>query len=204
MSLKKTKKKQTTRSDIKVKRGARLPVGEVRMRELVAAGFNEGVLRAFVDAFPRASNERKPPLAGMKNRQVIALAQRLCRVASEVMSVNDEVSRGSGCPLSDVPGARLPVELAVYAIWLIALSKTPLGHRASERQLLELLLIAAAQKFTGGPRYAALSDLLWNAGGEKANPGALLQLARDHASQIEQMQGQLDAILAPLLRTLAD
>ena len=204
VSLKKTEKKQITRSDPNIKRGARLPVGEVRVRELVAAGFNEGVLRAFVDAFPRASKERKPPLAGIKNRQITGLAERLCHVASEIMSVNEEVSRGSGCPLSDVPGARLPVELGLYAMWLTALLKTPLEHRASERQLLELLLIAATRKFTGKPHYTALSELLWNASGEKANPEALLQLACDHASQIEQMEGQLDTILAPLLRRLAD
>lgn len=202
--MRKTKKKQITRSDSKIKRGARLPIGEVRMRQLVAAGFDEEVLKAFVDAFAHASKERKPPLEGMKNRQIMGLAQGVCRVASEIMSVNDKVSRGSGRPVSEVPGARLPFELGLYAVWLLALSRTPLEHRASDRQLLELLLIAATRKFTGRPHYAALSELLVNASGEDVSPEALLQLACDHESQMEQMKGQLDSFLAPLLRGSAD
>ena len=81
MRLRKTNKEQITRSDPKIKRRARLPVGEVRMRELVAAGFNEGALKAFVDAFAHASNERKPAIVGMKKRQIMGLVQRICRVA---------------------------------------------------------------------------------------------------------------------------
>jgi hypothetical protein len=174
------------------------------MRELVAAGFNEGALKAFVDAFAHASNERKPAIVGMKKRQIMGLVQRICRVACEIMAVNDRVSRGSGRPVPEVQGAHLPIELGLYAAWLLFLSKTPLEHRASDRQLLELLLIAATRKITGKPHYAALSGLLSDANEEDVSPEALSQVARDHASQIQQMEGQLDTILVPLLRRLAD
>jgi hypothetical protein len=173
------------------------------MRELVAAGFDEGILKGFVDAIAHASNERKPAVAGIKNRQIRALAQRTCRLASEIMAANDKVSKGSGRPASEVPGAHLPVELGLYATWLLFLSKTPLEYRVSDRQLLKLLLIAATRKFTGKPHYAALSDLLSDASRQVVSVEALLQLASDHKLQIREMEGQMYNLIAPLLGGLS-
>ena len=204
MALRKTNKKRVARQAPKIKGGARTHVGKDRLGELVTAGFNEGVLRAFVHTFPHASKERNRPLAGMNNRQIMRLAQRICRVASEITALNDNVSKGSGRPVCEVPGARLPVELGLYATWLLFLSKTPLEHRASDRQLLELLLIAATRKFTGKSHYAALSGLLSDASGEDVSGEALLQLACDHKAQLEQIEGELHTILAPLLPGPAD
>jgi hypothetical protein len=113
MRLRKAKKGQIKQPDPKIARGVRTPVPKDRLRELVAAGFNEGVLKAFVDAFAHASNERKPAIAGMKKRQIIGLVHRICRVASQIIAVNDKVSRGSGRPVSEGQGAHLPVELGL-------------------------------------------------------------------------------------------
>jgi hypothetical protein len=139
----------------------------------------------------------------MKNRQLMSLVQRICRIASDIEAVNYEFSRSSGVPPSEVRGARLPFELALYGTWLLFLSRTPLEHRASDRQLAELLLIACTRKFTGKSHYAALSELLMDGSGRDVSAEALIQLARDHQSQIKDMEGQLDDILAPLLKELS-
>jgi len=88
----------------------------------------------------------------------------------------------------------------LYATWLLFLSKTPLEHRASDRQLLELLLIAATRTLTGKPRYAALSDLLSKASGQYVGVEALLQLASDHELQIREIEAQIDNVVPTVLR----
>ena len=170
-----------------------------RFNELVSAGFNECVLRSLVTGFSVASNKRHNPLTEMTTKQLASLAQRICCLIGEITTVNDKVARASGRPVSEVPGARLPVDLALYAAWLFAIVNSPIEHRASDHQLTKLLLLAAAQKFTNRPCYAALSDLLTEASGEDVSPESLSQLAKDHELQIREMQVNLSNILAPFL-----
>ena len=201
--MRKNEERQTARAGPRIKKGARIPIRKDRTAELVAAGFNAEVLKALVDSHRDASNERKPVLTNMKNRQLMSLVQRICRVASDIEAVNCEFSKSSGMSASEVRGARLPFELALYGTWLLFLSRTPLEHRASDRQLAELLLIACTRKFTGKSHYTALSELLMDGTGRDVSPEALIQLARDHHSQIKDMEEQLDDILAPLLKELS-
>jgi hypothetical protein len=75
----------------------------------------------------------------------------------------------------------------------------PVSLRDSDRQTIKLLLIAAARKFTGRSRYAALSELL-SSEEKDVTPEALNQLARDNASFLKELQASLESILAMLLQ----
>ncbi len=78
----------------------------------------------------------------------------------------------------------------------------PLDYRASDRQTLTLLLIAATRKLTGKPHYGALAELLtaaMPATYEDVSPSALLQLAKDHESDLTQLESLLDHLLPILL-----
>ncbi len=192
---------------LKIEKRPRLPVRKDRIRELVAAGFDERVLTTLLAAFLNASKERKAPLSRMKNRELLGLAGRVCRLATEIKTLNAEVSRSSGLPVSDLAGAALPVELALYGTWLLALTRMPWAARASDRQLIKLLLIAVARKLTGNSRYTALSELLTDSAAARKNeseedvtPEALMQLAKDHELRLKEFESQLDTILAHVLQ----
>lgn len=187
-------------------KGARLPVAKDWTKELIAAGFDERLLKDLLAAFGTASNQRKPPLVGMRSRALRSLAQRMCRIASEIKTLNGLLSPGFGQPAPEVQGAGLSFELVLYAAWLVFLSRMPLEYRASDRQMIELLLIAAARRFTHKPQYTALSHLLTekDASGDGVSPEALLQLARDHETQIRYLEGQLEALPSILLQRRVD
>jgi len=176
---------------LRAKKGVRLPVRRDRIRELVDAGFNESVLRELVDAFATADDRRRPPLAGMKTRELHGFVQRVLRVASEIKSLNEKLAEATRLPTSNLLGAGLPAELAFYAAWALASSKEPLEYRASERQRVELLLIAATRKFTGKCRWAAVAELL------DVTPEALRQFVRDHRSLLRQIEDALDRSPCP-------
>ncbi len=69
-----------------------------RFNELVDGGFDRAYLSALLCEFAHTSKERKPPLTGMKNRELVSLVLLICKVISKIEAVNDEFSRRGGLP----------------------------------------------------------------------------------------------------------
>ena len=101
------------------------PFGETELESWWMPDSTKVVLRELVDAFATADDRRRPPLAGMKTRELHGFVQRVLRVASEIKSLNEKLAEATRLPTSNLLGAGLPAELAFYAAWALASSKEP-------------------------------------------------------------------------------
>jgi hypothetical protein len=183
------------------------PMVTAILKKLEREGFPRYVLEDALVTFANARAERLAIVPGMTKKRIQSLLGRIMDLADTIEHLNQNTltdPRFVTFPLREWRGRllapvylELPDTLRMYAVHLSScMNWLPLSLRRSDRQAATLILLAMTEHFTKRLHYARISELLTaalHAAGEERDitAPALLQLAKDHRSEMDKINGML-------------